>query len=492
MNLVEPILRYAARYPDKVALSYGRQSLTYGELAERIKKVAWGLRQNGLKHDMVAILSGNRLEFVEVFLGAVYAGCVPVPMDPKWSAHEINAVMRQCRPKMIFAENGFPAMPCPEEPDARLIVFSGDSGEPYAAWIDGLEPQAAMDDTNAVLFLAFTSGTTGTPKGYMRTHQSWIKSLEATEEAFQLDMRHISAPGPLVHSLSLFALVQSLCSGATFHLVPSFDAGEVWELCARIPDVILFVVPTMIEAMMREPVCGRPRIQALISSGGKWPEASKKRSREIFGEAKLYEYYGSSEASYISYLDVLADQKPDSVGKPFSGVDISIRDERFKELPPGQIGQLYVRSEMAFLGYHQLPEETAAVFRDGWLKLGDYAYMDQEGYLYLAGRAKNMIVSGGLNIFPEEIESVLLQLPAVEEAMVLGLPDEYWGERVTVLVKWSGRQRMSIDEIKSFCRRHLAAYKAPKQLITVERFMYTGSGKIARQAMKDYAKRVMS
>lgn len=492
MNIVEPVLRHAERQPDKIALSYGEETRTYGELAVRMKKMARGLRQNGLENDCVAILSGNRMEFAEAFLGTVYAGCVPVPLDPKWSSHEIEAVLRQTGPKMIFAENALAAMPTLSDLDARLIVFSGETGEAYDRWINGLDPEENLDDGNELLFIAFTSGTTGKPKGYMRTHRSWIQSFEATCEAFQLDMEHVLAPGPFVHSLSLFALVQSLCSGATFHIVHRFDAAEVLELCERIPDAVLFVVPTMIEAMMRQPISRQPRIQALISSGGKWSETSKRRCREIFGGSKLYEYYGSSEASYISYLDVYADGKPNSVGKPFTGVDISIRDEQFRVLPPGEIGQLYVRSEMIFSGYHDLPEETAAVFRDGWLRLGDYMHVDYEGYLFLAGRAKNMIVSGGLNIFPEEIESVLLQMPEIEEAMALGLPDDYWGEQVTLLVKWSGRSRLSLGEIKSFCRRHLASYKAPKQLIEVDRFIYTGSGKIARQAMRDYAKRVMS
>ena len=145
---------------------------------------------------------------------------------------------------------------------------------------------------------------------------------------------------------------------------------------------------------------------------------------------------------------------------------------------------------MMFLGYHHLPEETAAVFKDGWLILGDYMCMDEDGYLYLAGREKNMIVSGGLNIFPEEVETVLLQLTAIQEVMVLGVPDAYWGEQVTALVKWNGQQRLSIEEIKNYCRQHLASYKAPKKLITVDHFIYTSNGKLARQAMKDYIKRV--
>lgn len=496
MNLIVPILRHAGQHPDSIALTHGEQSHTYLTLVHRMRKVAEGLQQKGLRHDKIAILSTNRIEFVEVFLGALYAGCVPIPLDPKWSTNELTAIIEQCQPKMILAELEFAenlVNIVSIERDIQTLTFSSEHQRgSYDHWLDNLKPAAEMDDTNELLFIGFTSGTTGLPKGYMRTHLSWIKSFEASKDAFQLaNMEHVLAPGPFVHSLSLFALMQSLYSGATFHITQRFSATEVLQLCEQIPNAVLFVVPTMIESLMQQAIPGRTQIQALISSGAKWSELSKRRVKEVFGEARLYESYGSSEASYISYSDVLAENKPNSVGRPFRGVQTSIRDEHFREVPTGVIGQLYIRSDMMFLGYHQLPEETSAAFRDGWLILEDYVYQDEAGYLYMAGRLKNRIVSGGLNIYPEEIETVLEQIPAIQEVMVLGVPDDYWGEQLTALVKWNGEQRLSIDEIKRYCRQHLASYKAPKQLLTVDQFIYTSSGKIARQAMKDYVKRAM-
>ncbi len=492
MNLVVPLLHYATQQPNKVALSDGHKSRTYSALVQRMKTIAQGLQLNGLNHDKVAIISTNRIEFVEVFLGTIYAGCVPIPMDPKWSTTEVNAILEQCQPKMIFTENAFAKNLVLQDREIQLLTFSAEDAGSYDNWVDTLKPEAEMDDTNELLFIGFTSGTTGTPKGYMRTHLSWMNTFEATNEAFQLNsMEHMLAPGPFVHSLSLFAIMQSLYSGATFHIVKDFNAKKVLQLCKQIPDMILFVVPTMIESMMQEEIPCQTQIQALISSGGKWTEASKNKCKEVFGGAKLYEFYGSSEASYISYLDIHAENKPNSVGRPFHGVEISIRDEHFQEVPTGSIGQSYIRSDMIFKGYYQLPEETTAVFRDGWLIIGDFMYMDQDGYLYMAGRSKNMMVTGGLNVFPEEVESVLQQIPEIQEVMVLGVPDAYWGEQVTALVKWNGQQRLSTEDIKNYCRQHLASYKAPKQIITVDQFIYTSSGKMARQAMKDYMKRVM-
>lgn len=491
MNLAEPIVRYATEQPNKIALTDGPDCRTYSELVIAMKKIAHGLQLNGLVHEKIAILSTNRMEFVEVFLGAIYAGCIPIPLDPKWSTNEVSAILQQCQPKMIFAEPAFATNLTLQDSEIQTLSFSADVKGSYDEWLASMLPIAEMDNTNELLFIGFTSGTTGIPKGYMRTHLSWIKSFEATNEAFQFDhMEHFLAPGPFVQSLSLFALMQSLYYGATFHIVHKFNAHEVLTLCKQNPNAILFVVPTMIESMMKQAVSGETQIQALISSGAKWSKESKRRAKEIFGEANLYEFYGSSEASYISYLNVYEENKSNSVGQPFSGVQVSIRDEHFQEVPIGSIGQLYVRSDMMFLGYHHRPEETTGAFREGWLIIGDYMYMDEDGYLYLAGRAKNMLVSGGLNIFPEEVESVLLQLPAIQEVMVLGAQDAYWGEQVTALVKWNGKQRLSIKEIKDYCRQHLASYKAPKQLITVDHFIYTSNGKLARQAMKDYMEKV--
>ncbi|OAB40442.1 AMP-binding protein [Paenibacillus antarcticus] len=491
MNLSEPILQYATQQPNKVALSDGHESRTYSALVRRMKQIAQGLHQNGLDQDKIAIISTNRIEFVEVFLGAIYAGCVPIPMDPKWSAKEINTIVEQCQPKMIFTENAFAKNIFLQDREIPFITFSTENAGSYDKWVAPLMPESEME-TNELLFIGFTSGTTGTPKGYLRTHVSWMNSFEATSEAFQLNnMEHVLAPGPFVHSLSLFAIMQSLYRGATFHISKDFNAKNVLQLCKQIPDMIVFVVPTMIESLMKEVISPETQIQALISSGGKWTEASKNKCKEVFDSAKLYEFYGSSEASYISYLDIKEENRPNSVGRPFQSVEVSIRDEQFQEVATGSIGQLYIRSDMIFKGYYQLPEKTKAAFRDGWLIIGDFIYMDQDGYLHMAGRSNNMMVTGGLNVFPEEVESVLQQIPEIEEVMVLGVSDIYWGEQVTAIVKWKGQQRLSTEDIKTYCRKHLAGYKAPKQIITVDQFIYTSSGKIARQVMKDYTKRVM-
>lgn len=488
MNLVQHILERAQIAPHLIAITDGWEERSYAQLMRRVQQVSNGLRHGGHTKRNIAILSGNRMEFVELVLGAIYAGCVPILLDPKWPPGEIDKVIRQCEPGLIACEGRFASDFAERYNEIPQLTFD-EYQQPgsYSAWLAGFVPDAMAEENPELLFIGYTSGTTGRPKGYMRTHLSWLRSFEATEKAFKLNrIKHVLAPGPFVHSLSLFAMMQSLYSLATFHLLPEFDAESVLNLCSREPDMILFVVPTMIDALLRQVASSTAQIsmQTLISSGGKWPESSKQRCREMFKETKLYEYYGSSEASYISYLEITGEEQPDSLGKPFDGVHISIRDEQFREVPPGTIGELYIRSEMMFAGYYQLPEETASVFRDGWLRTGDYILLDQDMHLHLAGRASNMIKSGGLKVFPEEVEAVLLRIPAIREVMIFGKPDDRWGEQVTALIGWHGEQRLSLDEIRNYCRPYLASYKIPKQLVTVERFMYTSSGKIARQGMK--------
>ncbi|MEK3684380.1 class I adenylate-forming enzyme family protein [Paenibacillus sp. FSL R10-2736] len=489
MNLVQHILERGQAAPSRIAISDGREERSYAQLMGLVQQVANGLRHGEHIKRNIAVVSGNRMEFAEFVLGAIYAGCVPVLLDPKWPPEQLDKVIRQCEPGLIVGEARFAADFTERYREIPQLYFGGEqSTGSYSSWQSAFAPDAATEENPELLFIGYTSGTTGLPKGYMRTHQSWLTSFEATEKAFRLNsMKHVLAPGPFVHSLSLFAMMQSLYSMATFHLLPAFDAVNVLNLCSHEPNMVLFVVPAMIDALVRQAAATTApvSIQAIISSGGQWPVTLKQRCRELFKETKLYEYYGSSEASYISYLEITGEEEADSLGKPFDGVHISIRDAQFRELPPGAVGELYIRSEMMFTGYHLLPEETAGVFRGGWLRTGDYMLLDQNGHMHLAGRASNMIKSGGLKVFPEEVETVLRRIPAVREVMVFGKPDERWGEQVTALIEWSGEQQLSLEQIRDYCRPYLEGYKVPRQLVPVEQFIYTSSGKIARQRMMD-------
>lgn len=490
--MIESFMHRAERQPNKIALSDGKSHQSYSELVQKMKKVAFGLQQLGCNQDRIAILSNNRMEFVEIFLGIIYAGCIPVPLDPKWSSKEVNTILNTCQPNIIFSEEMYVQhriTPYLNNNNTKILTFGNELKGTYEDWLSE-QFETATYITNEILFIGFTSGTTGIPKGYMRTPLSWIKSFEATNEAFKLHpMEHVCAPGPFVQSLSLFALMQSLYFGATFHMFYQFEVEDVIKRCSRYPSMILFVVPTMIEKLLeavKEPL----QVHAIISSGATWTENSKKRAKEVFGKAKLFEFYGSSEASYISYLNINDDHKALSVGKPFPSVKISIRDHHFQEVPQGEIGQLYIQSDLLFSGYYESPKETAQAFKNEWLQLGDYVYLDQDGCLYIVGRTKNRLISGGLNIYPEEVETVLKTAPDILEVMVTGLPDTYWGEKIIAVIQWKTSQQLTAEELKTYAAPYLSSYKLPKEIVTVEQFIYTSSGKIARQKMNDYIKEV--
>lgn len=488
MNITEPLLQHAATQPTKLALVHHEQHRTYKELVYVMKKVAHGLQQKGLEKEKIAILSTNRIEMVEVLVGIIYSGSIPVILDPKWSPKEIQAVLEQAQPKFVFAETQYEEL----FQATDLLTFTSDKIGNYENWLADLTEDAELNNKNEYLFIGFTSGTTGVPKGYVRTHRSWVDSFEATKEAFQLrSMEHVLAPGPFVQSLSLFALMQTLYYGGTFHLVSKFNAMEVYAQCKQFSNMILFVVPTMIEKMLQIELFQKTNVQAIISSGAKWTNDSKERASHIFPKAKFFEFYGSSEASYISFLEVNEMAKEHSVGKAFAGVELSIRDQQFREVQQGDMGQLYIRSNMMFSGYFNSPQETATVFENGWLKTGDFAFIDEDKELYLVGREKNRLITGGFNVYPEEVESVLQQIPEIEEIMIVGVPDEIWGDRLVACIKWNG-QTLTIDELRQYGKAYLESYKLPKDIFSVHSFIYTSSGKIARKAMTDRVVEVMA
>lgn len=443
MHCITPILRQRAK---RVAIVIDGERITYRTLQRDIARVAHVLQQAHYK--TIALDMPNSYDWLRTFLGAVAAGVTPYLLDSKWSMHEKQQILLHHQPDCVITE--------------KLPLCDNDTYELRQA---------------PSLFVGFTSGTTGIPKGYERTHLSWIESFRVTAEAFRLEQtRHYCAPGPLVHSMTLFAAMQALVEGKTIHLQRKFDAMGVMTLCQTYDDMALFVVPTMLEALTTTDSCAT--IHALISSGAKWQDDSKERVAKTFPNTAQYEFFGSSEASYISYSD---GTKPQTVGRFFSTVQYTIRDEAFHEVSEGF---LYIKSPMIFSGYARNKQATNAVFRNGWLAVGDIVTVDEEGYLTIKGRAKNRIISGGLNIFPEEVEQLLAAHPAIQEVMVCGQQDDYWGEKVVALIQWQ-KEPLTHEELAAYCAPFLARYKFPRDIFTVKTFYYTGSGKIARQKMKE-------
>lgn len=501
MLITDLIYSQATKEPSKIAIVTKSKEITYQEFTHLLSQTAhalldsrakWqGRSSGGLEDYKVALLLHNRMEFLQYFLGTAMLGGIVVPFDPKWSNREIEIRLEQCAPDVLIIDQDYVDRITSVPPRTRLITYSEEDIRSYP---NG-RPNSCTISDEADFYMGYTSGTTGKPKGFVRSHRSWVHSFEVCLAEFGIRAEdHIMAPGPLVHSLSLFAAVQALCIGATLHLVEKFEAGEVLGQLKQKPISIVYLVPTMLEALlveiekigMEKQDLSSGLTQTFISSGAKLLPTTKQQLETRFPQVDLYEFYGASELSFVTLLDPVENKRrPDSVGRPFHQVQVSIRKANGEETEVGEVGKLFVQSEMLFSGYYNDKEETQKVLQNGWATVGDLAKRDQNGYIYLVGREKNMIISGGLNIYPEEVEKVLKQLSYVEEAVVIGDPDSYWGEKLVALVVPKEGAIINEKAIQDYCREVLSSYKCPRQIIKVDSLAYTSSGKVSRSIVKE-------
>ncbi|HEY0836696.1 MAG TPA: AMP-binding protein, partial [Azospirillum sp.] len=405
-----------------------------------------------------------------IFLGTVLGGGTVALLDPKWSAGQRRAALDLVRPAVVF-----------DEPDA------------YRAWRDAQpadRPFVAVDPATPFL-IGFTSGTTGRPKAFIRTQASWVATLDASRAEFAIGADDgILVPGPLVHGLGLFAAVEGLAAGATVHVLPRFDAAVALEVMAAHALTTLVAVPTMLVALLDE--AGRrglrlPAVRRVVASGAKLAPAVHERLASAFPDASVFEYYGASELSFVSVAPSREGVPFDSVGRAFHGVELDIRTADGGPAPRGAAGQVWVRSAMLSDGYIG-PADGVGFRRDGgWATVGDHGWIDAQGWLRLIGREGDMLISGGLNVYPAEVEAVLREHPLVAEAVVLGLPDAYWGDAVAAVLWWRGAERASPEDLRAWCHARLEGYKCPRRVFAARDVPLTGSGKIARAQVRAWA-----
>lgn len=506
MLISDAIQTQAARNPDKTALIVDTNQMTYRELYHGINAAAHDLLgyEQSFKpggDTVVGFLLNNSVEFVQYFLAATKLGLCSALFDPKWADANIEAILKECRPALLVVDiellprlTNIPAV-------TKVIVIDADSKEKEqastansrCAGVAGREPSCQYSTSESLFYMGFTSGTTGIPKGFVRAQRSWMESFARAKEAFDLDEAdHVLGTGPLVHSLTIYAAIQTLYLGGTFYLSRKFNADLALAMLESYPITHIYLVPTIFEAIYHSSVSrsrsfSAPTVKSLITTGDKWTPESKRKVKQVFTQAGIYEFYGASELSFVSVLDPAGnEQKPSSIGKPFNGVEVSLRKSDGREASEGEVGQVYIKSNMIFSGYFNNEEETKQVIQGEWATVGDLAMRDSEGFLYMVGRNKNMMISGGLNIYPEEIEKVLLTLEEIEETVVAGVPDSYWGQKVVALIKLREGAELNDQDILALCRGQLASYKCPKEIIRVNSFPYTASGKISRTKINDW------
>jgi long-chain acyl-CoA synthetase len=478
MNLVHLLLRSARWLPERPALAVGKRPVrTYGEMASRVARIASCLRKklHLQPGDRVALAMTNCPEFYEVLFACWHAGLTAVPMNAKLHPKEFAYILENSGAKLCFVTPALQsAVPSGIAPDEAL----GDGEAPPA--------EVASDD---VAWLFYTSGTTGVPKGAMLTHRNMLFQTHAYFA--DIDKLHPGDtalhPAPLSHGSGLYGLPH-FAVGAV-NVIPEsghFEAAEIFDLLDYWPNSSFFAAPTMIVRLMASPAARTPlKLKTITYGGAPMYVADCLRAIELFGP-RLFQLFGQGEAPMtITGLPQLLHEKRqhlESCGLPRTGCEVKIFDGNDQELPAGEVGEIVTRSDCVMKGYWKNPQATASALRGGWLHTGDVGSMDGEGFLTIKDRSKDMIISGGANIYPREIEEVLLRHPAVAECSVVGRPHPEWGEEVVAFIV--KKSNLRIDELDSLCLGNIARFKRPREYRFVEALPKNNYGKVLKTELR--------
>ncbi|ASN07154.1 AMP-binding protein [Virgibacillus necropolis] len=480
MGIGKNMKQIAQKHPRKTAIYFDDKKISYGDFYRSICQLRQNLEElsQEKQSQKVAILIGNEPAFLELFFAVVAMGWVAIPFDPKWSRREAVQIMDEAEPDLLITSKSF----------FQATAYSFDC----IHYVEDLKRTTENTNTNVWnvfsnehFYLGFTSGSTGTPKGFIRNHESWLASFIAAEKAFHYNHDDIIiAPGPLCHSLSLFGAVHALHIGASFYLTPSFSAESTFDILSDGRATVIYAVPTMLHGLAQQTGSTNKKIP-ILSSGAKLTPKIKNKLQKTFPAGRIYEYYGASELSFVSYAtEEMTELHPHSVGKAFPGVRISIRNQSNELVPNGEIGNIFIESDFLFTGYLNNKKTTSEVLTPYGANIGDLGFINHDGLLTIIGREKNMIITGGLNVYPEEVEKVIKEMKSIKEAIVIGLADEYWGQKVVALIMLNEDiSTVDTEHIKVYCKKQLASYKCPKEIHVVDVFPYTSTGKIARKEL---------
>jgi long-chain acyl-CoA synthetase len=501
MNLYQNLVKATERDPAAPAIRFGHQSISYGELLARTNQLANGLHSLGLdENSKVAILLRNVPEFVISYYATLALGAVAVPLCYMCLAKEVEKIVCDSMVETLITNFEFNDMVRDLQNSKcsqihRMIVSEApelDGVVQYEKLVAGQpdEFKAAERDSDDVAVLLYAPTSAQMVRGCMLTHGNldWNAGAVVTTDAMTTDDVSIGV-------LPFFAAYGQSCvmnasikAGSSVVLHESFIPGEVLKSLQHDQVTMFYGVPTMYIYILNHPLI----YQYDLSSVRFWGCGGAPFSREVMDRwnnelgAKVYEGYGLSEAGPVVSLQPLDDSyKIGSIGLPITDLNVKIVDEEGKELARGEVGELIVRGPNIMKGYHNKPEETQKVLKDGWLYTGDMMYMDEDGYLYIVGRKKDLIIRGGFNIYPREIEEVLISHTLISEAAVVGIPNKYLGEEVKAFVKQKPGSNLTEDQILEWCEERLPYYKTPKFIVFVKSFKKDPSGQILKTLIEE-------
>jgi long-chain acyl-CoA synthetase len=491
MNLAGILTASAGRTPDRLALRFDDSVVTYADLDRASAQVAGLLAGLGVQPgDRVGLMLPNVAQFAACYYGILRAGAVVVPMNVLLKGREAAFYLADSQAKALLAWHQFaePAEAGASSAGATCVLVGTPAFDEDLA---GIEPkfdvaERAPDDTAVILY---TSGTTGTPKGAELTHANLSSNATMTAGLFGVDERAVILGAlPLFHAFGqTCALNVSVQVGACLTLIPRFDAERALRIIERDKVTVFEGVPTMYTAMLHHPHAKEFDVSSLtlcVSGGAALPLEVMRGFEEQFG-CVIIEGYGLSETSPVaSFNHPDRPRKPGSIGTPVLGAEMKVVDEQGVELPTGEVGEIIIRGENVMKGYWRLPDVTAETIVDGWLHTGDLARVDEDGYFFIVDRKKDMIIRGGYNIYPREVEEVLYEHPAIKEVAVIGIPDDYLGEEVGAAVILRDGAQATPEEVREFAKREMAAYKYPRYVWLVDELPKGPTGKILKREIQ--------
>jgi acyl-CoA synthetase (AMP-forming)/AMP-acid ligase II len=503
MEITQPLHRALQLTPNAVATICGDRTRTFAESADRIARLAGALQKLGMTDGSpVAITSLNSDYFHECLLAVPWGGGIVVPVNYRWSASEIALSINEVGVSIMIVDDTFvDVMPAVQQlaPGLTTIIHFGekptlDGMLDFDELIAAAEPIEDVHRGGAEIYgVYYTGGTTGAPKGVVLTHDNLMVSGYGSVASGEF----LSNNGRLLHIAPMFHLadgafwVGGIILGSSHVFVGSFTPAGVIDAMANHGTTDVLLVPTMVQMLVDSPAAAEADLSGMkhiVYGASPMTEGLQLRARAMFPNATFLQAYGMSELAPVATMLLWADHdhpvRRRSAGRAAAHVEVRVADENDIEVPRGTVGEIQARGGATMVGYWNRPKETAEALKGGWMHTGDGGYMDEDGYVFVVDRIKDMVITGGENVYSVEVESVLSKHPAVAAVAVIGLPDEKWGERVHAVVVLQPGQTVTLEEIQTLAREDIAGYKIPRSISFVEALPLSAQGKVLKYDLR--------
>ncbi len=500
-RLADVATQHGGNQPDVVAIVCAGRRLTYGELNTRSNRIAHALRADGIgRGDRIAYLGLESVDYYATLFACAKAGVVLVPINFRLTAPEVEHILRDSGSSLLIVDEALRDIADAVVPDLPSVRVRGATPAAFAAWLTGTpesQVDIGADDADPVVQL-YTSGTTGLPKGVVLAQRSFFAIRDALAGAGldwidwrAGDLSLIGIPG--FHVGGVWWATQGFAAGITNVAMPRFDSAGALRLITELGITTACVVPSMLRLLLTEPAADNAAFATLrkvVYGGSPISEALLTEAMPVL-DCDFAQIYGLTETGNTAVCLPPADHVPGSprlraAGRPYPGIDVKVIDDAGTPVPTGEVGEVCLRTPARMLEYRGLPEATAATLVDGWIHTGDAGYVDADGYVFIQDRIKDLIIVGGENIYPNEIENVLATHPAVADVAVIGVPDDRFGEAVLAVVATRPGAGVRPAELLRYCQGRIASFKVPSRFEFAERIPRNPSGKILRRELRDH------